>query len=72
MEKLVTSERIINIMNALATEEREADRGERTATEENQAYVPGQEAQVETEVERPAANPEEIRDENPEEDQVEV
>jgi hypothetical protein len=32
MEKLVTSERIISIMNALATEEREEERGERTAT----------------------------------------
>jgi hypothetical protein len=65
MEKLVTSERIINIMNAFATEEREVDQGDRTATEENQAGVPGQ-AQVETEVEHPVANPADIQDENPE------
>jgi hypothetical protein len=72
MNALATEEREADRGKRTATEEREADRGKRTATEENQAYVPGQEAQVETEVERPVANPEEIRDENPEEDQVEV
>ncbi len=66
MDRLVTTERIINIMNALVTEEREVDQGDRTGAEENQAGVPGQ-TQAETQAENPVANQEEIQDKNPEE-----
>jgi hypothetical protein len=66
MDRLVTTEWIINIMNALATEEREVDQGDRTGAEENQAGVPGQ-TQAEIQTENPVVNQEEIQDENPEE-----